>query len=151
MQIIAHTMEYQGEQISSDLQVSNYSPNDYDEYKHVYEACFSEMRTALELTPVNCCDNEDELLQKASQIFLLKKEGVLIGSIAIYDNEIDDLIVAKEFQGQGYGKKLLLFAVSKMQKDGAASISLHVADWNKNAIQMYLNNGFVIVKTEIVK
>ena len=46
MQIIAHTMEYQGEQISSDLQVSNYSPNDYDEYKHVYEACFSEMRTA---------------------------------------------------------------------------------------------------------
>ena len=150
MQIIAHTMEYQGEQISSDLQVSNSSPNDYDEYKHVYEACFSEMRTALELTPVNCCDNEYELLQKASQIFLLKKEGVLIGSVAVYDNEIDDLIVAKEFQGQGYGKKLLLFAVSKMQKDGAASISLHVADWNKNAIQMYLNNGFVIVKTEVV-
>lgn len=150
MQIIAHTMEYQGEQISSDLQVSNYSPNDYDEYKRVYEACFSEMRTALELTPVNCCDNEYELLQKASQIFLLKKEGVLIGSVAVYDNEIDDLIVAKEFQGQGYGKKLLLFAVSKMQKDGAASISLHVADWNKNAIQMYLNNGFVIVKTEVV-
>lgn len=150
MQIIAHTMEYYGEGISSDLHVSNYSPNDYEEYKRVYEACFSEMRTALELTPVNCCDNEYVLLQKASQNFLLKGEGVLIDSVAIYDNEIDDLIVAKEFQGQGYGKKLLLFAVSKMQKDRVASISLHVADWNKNAVQMYLNNGFVIVKTEVV-
>ena len=47
MQIIAHTMEYHGEQISSDLHVSNYSPNDYEEYKCVYEACFFEMRTAL--------------------------------------------------------------------------------------------------------
>lgn len=150
MQIIAHTMEYHGEQISSDLHVSNYSPNDYEEYKRVYEACFSEMRIALGITPVNCCKNADELLQKASQIFLLKREGVLIGSVAIYDNEIDDLIVAKEFQRQGYGKKLLLFAVSKMQQDEAASISLHVADWNKNAVHMYLNNGFVIVKTEVV-
>ena len=150
MQIIAHTMEYHGERISSDLHVSNYSPNDYEEYKRVYETCFSEMRIALGITPVNCCKNADELLQKASQIFFLKREGVLIGSVAIYDNEIDDLIVAKEFQGQGYGKKLLLFAVSKMQQDEAASISLHVADWNKNAVQMYLNNGFVIVKTEVV-
>ncbi|MCR2046283.1 GNAT family N-acetyltransferase [Acetatifactor muris] len=151
MQIIAHTMEYYGEQISSDLHVSNYSPNDYEEYKRVYEECFFDMRTALGLTPVNCCDNEYELLQKASQIFLLRREGALIGSVAIYENEIDDLIVAKEFQGQGYGRELLLFAVSKMQKDGVKSISLHVADWNQNAVQIYLNNGFVIVKTEIVK
>lgn len=151
MHIIAHTMEYHGEQISSDLQVKNYTPNDYEEYKRVYEACFFDMRTALGLTPVNCCDNEHELLQKASQIFLLRRKGILIGSVAIYENEIDDLIVAKEYQGRGYGKELLLFAISKMQKDGVASISLHVADWNQNAVQMYLNNGFVIVKTEIVK
>lgn len=150
MQIVAHTMEYRGEKIYSELSVSNYSSDDYGEYKRIYEECFFDIRTALKLTPVNCCDNENELLQRASQIFILKKSGVLVGAVAIYENEIDDLIVAKEFQRQGYGKKLLLFAISKMQEDALSPIILHVADWNKNAIQMYLSNGFEIVKTETV-
>lgn len=150
MQIVAHTMEYRGKQICSKLNISNYSPADYAEYKHIYEACFFDMRTALELKPVNCCDSETELLQKASQIYVLKKDGVFIGSVAIFGNEIDDLIVAKQFQKLGYGKDLLFFAVSKMQSEKLSPIILHVADCNKNAIQMYLNNGFEIVKTETV-
>ncbi|MEG0693215.1 MAG: GNAT family N-acetyltransferase [Oscillospiraceae bacterium] len=150
MQIVAHTMEYDGENFDFDLNVTNYITDDYNEYKRVYEDCFFEMRTALELYPVNCCDSNETLLEKSSQIFILRENKVFIGSVAIYGNEIDDLIVAKEFQNKGYGKKLLLFAISKMKNDDINSIILHVADWNKNAINLYLNNGFIISKTETV-
>lgn len=150
MQIVAHTMEYKGDVINFNLEVTNYVNTDYNEYRIVYEECFFDMRTALQLKPVNCCDSNDTLLGKALQIFILRINDVLIGSVAIYGNEIDDLIVAKEFQNQGYGKQLLNFAVSKMQKNNVCPIILHVADWNKNAISLYLKNGFIITKTETV-
>lgn len=150
MQIIAHTMEYNGGEIHYELDVTNYTADDYAEYKRVYEDCFFDMRTALELQPVNCCDSNDMLLEKATQIFILREDGVFVGSVAIYGNEIDDLVVTKEFQKRGYGKKLLQYAISKMQKSQVNPITLHVADWNKNAINLYLNNGFIITKTETV-
>lgn len=124
---------------------------DYDEYKRIYEDCFFDMRTALALTPINCCDGQEELFQKREEIFILEIDDLLIGSVAIYGNEIDDLIVAKEFQRKGYGQLLLKFAVSYMQKNNVSPISLQVADWNQGAIIMYQKNGFQIVKTEIYK
>lgn len=151
MKIIAHTMEYRGESVSSDLAVRNYADEDYKEYKLMYEACFSEMRTALELFPVNCCDGREELLKKAKDIFILEISGKIVGSVAAYGNEIDDLTVAKEFQGKGFGTALLRFAVSRMQKAGIKPIQLHVADWNQNAVALYLKNGFQITKTETVQ
>ena len=150
MNIIAHTMEYQGEKIQSELHLINYKQEDYIEYKRIYEECFFDMRTALELYPFNCCDNNETLIEKASNIFIMSIDGKLIGSVAIYGNEIDDLIVAKEYQNKGYGKKLLLFAIAKMQLTNMTPILLHVADWNQNAINLYLNNGFSIIKTETV-
>jgi ribosomal protein S18 acetylase RimI-like enzyme len=38
-----------------------------------------------------------------------------------------------------------------MQTKGIKQVTLHVADWNKNAMKLYLNNGFNIVKTEAIK
>lgn len=143
-------MEYCDGKMFCDLKTESYNTNDYDEYKHIYEDCFHEMRAALELAPVDCCDSDEELLKKSSQIFILKENNKMIGSVAIYNNEIDDLIVSKEFQNQGYGKKLLLFAVAKMQENNISPIILHVADWNRNAIKLYSKNGFKIVKTETV-
>ncbi len=151
MEIIAHTMEYRGGGVSSDLPVRNYADKDYEEYKRVYEAGFAEMRAALELFPVNCCDGREQLLEKAQDIFVLEISGKLAGSVAIYGNEIDDLVVAREFQRKGYGTALLRFAVARMQNAGIKPIQLHAADWNRNAVGLYLKNGFQIVKTETVR
>lgn len=149
MKIVAHTMKYCGGAVFSDLETTIYNANDYDEYKLIYEDCFHEMRASLELMPVDCCDSREKLLSESTKIFILRNNTKLIGSVSIYDNEIDDLIVAKEFQNKGYGKKLLIFAVAKMQKENISPIILHVTDWNKAAINLYLKNGFTISKTEI--
>ena len=108
------------------------------------------MRTALKRFPVNCCPSREDLKNRQTNIFILKKNARLIGSVSIYENEIDDLVVAKQFQRQGYGQALLQFAISYLQKRGVSPIFLHVADWNQKAIKMYQKNNFQIIKTETV-
>ena len=151
MQVIVHEMEYKGGQMVSDLRLRHYSDSDYRNYRKIYEECFHEMRTALQRFPVDICASREELEQEKGNIYILEVDGKLIGSVAIYGNEIDDLIVAKNFQRRGYGEALLQFAVSFLQRIHIAPIILHVADWNQGAIKMYLKNGFDIVGTEVVE
>lgn len=132
----------------SPLRLRNYSAFDYEEYKRIYEECFRDMRTALQRFPVDCCDSKEELERKKDKIYILEVDGKLIGSVAIYGNEIDDLIVEKSFQRVGYGEALLQSAISYMQSNNISPIVLHVADWNQGAIKMYMKNGFATVKTE---
>jgi len=63
--------------------------------------------------------NTDEIIEKVKDIYLLIHQGELIGSIACYGNEIDDLIVNKKFQHKGYGKQLLLWGMLQSIDDPA--------------------------------
>ena len=76
----------------------------------------------------------------------------MVGSIAIYGNEIDDLIVSRKFQNQGYGKILLNVDIALLQKRKISPIVLGVAQWNQKAIALYKNNGFIVseIKTVVV-
>jgi GNAT superfamily N-acetyltransferase len=145
-EIIAHEMQYQGERVTSSVDIINYCDKYYNEYRNIYNSCFRDMRIALELNP-DCCNTREQLVGKKSDIYLLFGSSDLIGSVAVYGKEIDDLIVAPKYQGKGYGKLLLLYAISYMQRTEKEPIILHVADWNRNAISLYLSNGFKVVKT----
>ena len=108
------------------------------------------MRIALQRFPIECCGSREELERKKEEIYILEIDGKIIGSVAIYGNEIDDLVVEKSFQRMGYGTALLRFAVSYLQSNHTSPIILHVADWNQSALKIYLKNSFSIVKTEEV-
>ncbi len=116
MKIVAHTMEYQGGPAVSSLQLRNYLYSDYCEYKKIYNECFRDMRTALQRFPVDCCGSEEELEHKKDKIYILEIEGKLIGSVAIYGNEIDDLIVKKASRGWGMARDYcsLLFSICRV-------------------------------------
>lgn len=60
-------------------------------------------------------------------VFIPANEEI-IGSIACYGNEIDDLIVNKKFQHKGYGKQLLLWGMQCIRKKNTEPIVLHVAE-----------------------
>jgi len=151
MEIIAYKMQFLGNDIVSNIDLVCYEDKYYDSYKIVYEQCFYEMRKALEFVPYNCCDSKQELEEKKSDIFLYVTDNEIIGSVAIYGNEIDDLIVNKKYQGQGYGEKLLSFAISYMQKNKIEPITLCVLKWNEKAVNLYEKHGFKCVKVEKVR
>lgn len=148
--IIAHQMQYIGEKIDSNLKVVNYSDIHYQEYKTIYNDCFRPMRIALGLS-TDCCDTREQLIKKQSEIYLLIVGNDIVGSVSMYGKEIDDLFVSTVYQRKGYGRKLLLFAISSLQKKGKEPIFLHVADWNSKAIDLYLKNGFKCIETEKVR
>ena len=139
-----YMMEYKGGPIESSLQIEPYTDEYYAKYKETYEACFHDMRSQLGIEPVDSCDTKEQLSQRKDNIYLLIENDILIGSVAIKENEIDDLIVSFEYQHKGKGRQLLEFAISEMQKRDISPIILNVTDWNKRAMLMYQRSGFVV-------
>lgn len=123
----------------------------FEEYKRIYNECFYEMRKALDIEPHNFLQDYGQIVDKVADIYLLVDKEEIIGSVACYGNEIDDLIVNRKFQRQGYGKQLLLWAIRHIRERNDEPITLHVADWNQGAIMLYEKCGFEIVKAEKVR
>ena len=145
---VAYKMEYAhpvNERTSVDMVL--YSRDYQDKYREIYNACYHEMREALKIEPYDYIQ-DDSFFEKGMDVVYLLLDGVnIIGSVALKGDEIDDLIVAPEYQGHGYGKEILLWALEHIQSD---RVYLHVADWNKKAINLYKKTGFEIVETTVI-
>ena len=123
----------------------------WNEYKKIYNECFYKMRKELEVEPINFYSGYYQIKDKINNIFLYFQNEVIAGAVSCYGNELDDLIVNKPFQGQGLGQKLLLWGMNHIKEQGYKEIILHVAEWNQNAVKLYLKNGFSIKKRERVR
>ena len=84
----------------------------FEEYKKMYNESFWEMRKSLDIKPYNFLSDYAQIKDKVEDIFILVDNGELVGSVACYGNEIDDLFVGKQFQGKGIGKQLLLWGMN---------------------------------------
>ena len=130
----------------SDIVCMTFEEQFFQEYMRIYNECFYEMRKALDIQPYNFLSAYDQIADKIQDIYLLTEQGEIIGSVACYGNEIDDLIVNSKFQHKGYGKKLLLWAMQHIRERSNEPITLHVAEWNHDAIMLYKNVGFKVTK-----
>lgn len=137
-------MNYKGDKKDSSLNPIRYKDTYYNEYKEVYENCFYDMRKSLNIKPDIVYPSRDELIEKQDYIFMVVNKDKIIGSVTLLNNEIDDLIVNKDYQNKGYGKKLLNFGINHYISQGSKDVYLRVANWNSKAINIYKNAGFRI-------
>ena len=128
----------------SSVSLVPYSPEYQEQYKKIYNACYHEMREALDIKPYDFIQDDSFFAEGMDAVYILLDEDRLIGSVALKGEELDDLIVAPEYQGQGYGKQILLWALENMHVE---QILLHVAEWNQRAIRLYKKYGFEITET----
>ena len=140
------TLEYQ-----NDISCVPFQEQYWNEYMRIYNECFYQMRKVLEVEPINFYSDYSQIKDKINDIFLYLQNGVIVGAVSCYGNELDDLIVEKSFQGQGIGQKLLLWGMNHIKEQGYKEIFLHVAEWNQTAMKLYLKNGFRIKKKERVR
>ena len=126
------------------IEMIPYSPEYREEYRRVYNECFHEMREALDIKPYDFIQDGSFFDSGMENVYLLMDNGAFVGSVAIKGGEIDDLIVAREFQRRGYGRQILLWALEHIRSE---SVVLHVAEWNKHAVSLYKKTGFEIVDT----
>ena len=145
MAINAYEMKYINAMVEqSNIVCIPFEKKYFQEYMRIYNECFFDMRKALDIHPYNFLNAYEQIAEKVEDIYLLVDRGELIGSIACYGNEIDDLIVNKKFQHRGYGKQLLLWGMQRIREKSREPITLHVAKWNENALMLYKKTGFVI-------
>lgn len=152
MEVIAYEMEYANiNLLESSIECIPFNEVYFQEYMQIYNDCFYEMRKSLDIEPYNFLSEFGQIENKIDDIFLLMEYGEIVGSIACYNNEIDDLIVNPKYQHRGYGKQLLLWGMNKIRKNNNKPITLHVAQWNENAVTLYEKVGFNVIKTERVR
>ena len=152
MEIIAYEMKYVNDRVEkSDIVCIPFEVEFFQGYMRIYNECFYEMRKAFDIQPYNFLNEYNQIVEKVKDIYLLLNQGEIIGSVACYGNEIDDLIVNKKFQHKGYGKQLLLWGMQHIRAKSNEPITLHVAEWNNDAFMLYKKVGFEIVNVEKIR
>lgn len=152
MEVIAYEMKYHKVAvIQSNIVCVPFETFYFQEYMRIYNECFYEMRKSLDIEPYNFLNNYEQIVEKMKDIYLLMDNAEIIGSVACYGNEIDDLVVNKKYQHKGYGKQLLLWGMHHIRSKNKEPIVLHVAEWNKEALTLYKNIGFEIESKERVR
>ena len=131
----------------SSVEMTLFSPEHQGKYKEIYNDCFREMREALNIKPYDFIQNDSFFEEGMDKVYLLLRGDEIIGSVALKGDEIDDLIVNRKYQGLGYGKQILLWALEHMHSE---KVILHVAEWNQKAICLYKKMGFEITKTSVI-
>jgi len=142
-------MKYVGQKRYSHLKMIYYQDQYYQEFIKVHQESFKKMSDYLQSKEDTIFYSREYQLQEKEYTFLLIIQQELIGSIYIKDNDIERLFVSVKHQKQGYGKQLLNFGIAYLQDKGINDITLSVADFNKGALQLYLDNDFIINNTEI--
>ena len=146
-----YEMEYRGKAAATpDISLFQFSEEYYPQYEKIYNECFHDMRKALDIKPYDYYSDIQQLREKAGNIYLLLDGDTIIGSVVCFGTEIDDLIVNSAYQGRGYGRKLLLWAINHIRSYTEKPITLTVAQWNRRAVQLYESAGFVITRTETI-
>ena len=80
-----------------------------------------------------------------SETFVYKDAQGIKGFISVINNEfIGALFVDIDFQGNGIGKQLIDYVVSKYGK-----LKLAVYKENKKSVEFYINRGFKIIEEQI--
>lgn len=162
-------MVYNGENLSvKACEIIQYEDKYYEINSKIYSEAFYNMRVLVGIEEKNSKINEEkkelteeEKLEIEKQrkvtynnkenIFLLKDEGEILGSITFTGNEIDAVAVDVMHQGKGYGKELVSFGVNKILERNNESVTLWAVEGNP-AKYLYEKLGFKTLRLhEFVK
>ena len=88
----------------------------------------------------------DDCLKVGYLCWLLELNGKIIAyavmSVAVGEAHLLTIVVSKDEQGKGYGKKMLNEMIQHAVNDNANTMYLEVRTSNKAAIQLYDQRGF---------
>ena len=105
--------------------------------------------TSIEKLGIELHNNYKFSLDDFSSCIVAEDKFNIIGFITysiIYERaEIIDIIIDNEYRKKGYGTLLLEKTFNIIKDNNCDSITLEVNSNNKNAINLYKNNGFEIV------
>jgi ribosomal protein S18 acetylase RimI-like enzyme len=152
-----HGMIYKGGRCEeTKLTFRNYEESDFDEYYSYLGESFSVMRKANDIRPFNIFKGSSpekieklkkEMIEVKNSTYLFYDSENLVGSSMIKHEEIDDIFVIPEYQGKGYGRKLVEATLNLALQRNFDKITLGAVAWNTVAINLYKSLGFEIYQS----
>lgn len=141
--------------------IYNYTSNYADQCQKLYEQSLSENEQGFiqDISYHGRIDEQFEQIISDNGLVHLaidKRLEKVVGFGALKPNKAEDpnasyelvkLHVDKEFQGQGFGRKIVTSLLSCVETE--AKINLHVTKTQEKAINLYKNLGFETVKQEV--
>lgn len=89
-----------------------------------------------------------ELENPRAHYLVFEEKGILIGYAGFWqvleEGHITNIAIAPEFQGQGYGKKLIQAMLNNARSIHIEQMTLEVRESNVNALKAYSSVGFHI-------
>ena len=79
----------------------------------------------------------------ASEVYLSKEEGTILGFAALYQGALEALFVRPAYWGKGVGSRLL-----RHVQNLHAELTLTVYSKNSRAVSFYLHHGFTVSKEQ---
>ena len=148
MSFTVFEMEYTGSGFEkSGIECIPYDGKYFSEYQRMMNEGYRPLRKAIRIEPWDCMEGLEELQEEEVPcVYLLVRDGKLIGSIGVYGNELDNLVVAGEYQNQGFGTKLMLWGMERIREQNGGPITLSVVEWNKKAKRIYDRLGFTVTQ-----
>jgi ribosomal protein S18 acetylase RimI-like enzyme len=146
----------------SKFEEPNISPVKYEDKYHedkfrLESEAFAVLREQNDIKPFNCYlsyskealeNNRTRTLKNKEYIYLFFENDEILGASMVKDAEVELLFVNIKYQGKGYGKKILQFAVNKGLEQNGVEVNLTALANNETALELYKNTGFKVVQAQ---
>lgn len=129
--------------------IRKYKDSDFDQLCHVMDrARMQELKTAnMEQVFIQLKDAPYLRYLLKCKMYVATKEEKIVGFVGLRPHELSFLYVDPNFQNLGIGKKLIEFALRRLERP----IKLEVFTDNLAAKALYEKYGFKVVKTVVEK
>ena len=131
------------------LYLRRYQPKDWDAIAAIHDrARLDELRTSVGVAAflsLEATAEDEELF--AGEVWVACDDEAVVGFVAFSDNEVTWLYVSPDYYRKGIGRRLLQQAIDRC----GPTVSTSVLSGNDAALNLYLSEGFKIVKTKTGK
>lgn len=148
---VSHDLCYKGiMQPGSNVEVLPYEEKYYEQYARGMQDSFYEQRRENDFKPYRCFEDEENrqiTLNNTKYIYVVVDSEQVVASVLIKEGQIDDVFVIPSYQGKGYGRMIMQFAINKAINECAQKIKLNAVEWNTRAVSLYKSLGFEVERT----
>ncbi|RIW30410.1 GNAT family N-acetyltransferase [Bacillus salacetis] len=128
----------------ADVKFVKYTERFFEEFVKVVQHSFYELHAKNDLKPYLAPEDSVKKykLNRKENVYLILDGDRIIASVTTGKGEVDNLMVSPEYQGKGYGRKALQFAMNKMLEEGYEEIRICYVEGNEGAEKLYTSMGF---------